>query len=261
MIELTDINRSLGGRAVLNGVNLAIERGATQVIVGASGAGKSVMLRHIIGLLSPDSGEVKIAGRSLAGVAGSDLEEMRNQFGVLFQSGALINWMNVFDNVSLPLYENTDWDAARIERVVHEKLALVDMQDAGAKMPAELSGGMRKRVGLARAIVRNPDIILYDEPTSGLDPVLARSIDQLICHLQKQLQVTSVVVTHDLHSAFLIGDRIAMLHKGRIAANCSARDFVEHDAAVVREFVEAQFGDLEVARAAAASTKRKGTNG
>ena len=259
MIELKHLSRSLGGKPVLADVSLTVERGETQVIVGASGAGKSVTLRHIIGLLTPDEGEVIVDARSVGKAKGSELEGIRNQFGVLFQSGALINWMNVFDNVALPLYEKTDSSDDRIRETVLAKLALVGMEESENKMPGELSGGMRKRVGLARAIVRDPAFMLYDEPTSGLDPVLARSIDALISRLQTRLQVTSVVVTHDLHSAFLVGDRVAMLHEGRIEANCSPDEFADHGSGVVREFVKSQFGTIETAKAAAqrAATQRK----
>ncbi|MFO7820826.1 MAG: ABC transporter ATP-binding protein [Lentisphaeria bacterium] len=250
MIELRNISRSLGGKPVLNGLNLCVENGQTQVIVGASGTGKSVTLRHIIGLLTPDDGSVTIEGSEVGVAKGSELERIRNRFGVLFQSGALINWMNVFDNVALPLYEKTDWRRDRICDTVDEKLALVGMEHTQHKMPAELSGGMRKRVGLARAIVMEPDIILYDEPTSGLDPVLARSIDRLIRDLQAKMQVTSIVVTHDLHSAFYIGDRIAMLHEGRVVANCPPSEFAEHQSQTIREFVQAQFGNINAAKVA-----------
>jgi len=247
MIQLDNISRNLGGKTVLCNLSMTVERGQTQVIVGASGAGKSVMLRHVIGLLTPDAGRVLIDGLPVGSAAAGDLEAVRSRFGVLFQSGALINWMNVFDNVALPLYEKTEMSDGEIRDNVMSKLELVGMQDAHAKMPAELSGGMRKRVGLARAIIRDPGVILYDEPTSGLDPVLARSIDHLICRLQDTLGVTSVVVTHDLHSAFYVGNRIAMLAEGQIEANCTPAEFARHASPTVQKFVQAQFGDQETA--------------
>jgi len=240
MIRLVDIHKSLGGRPVLRGVDLHVQRGETLVIVGASGTGKSVTLQHMVALLTPDRGQVLVEGERVDTVRGQALERIREKFGVLFQSGALINWMNVFDNVALPLYEKTDLDDAAVAEKVHSALALVGLEGVDEKMPAELSGGMRKRAGLARAIIRDPSIVLYDEPTSGLDPVMSRRIDRLIRSLQQRLQVTSVVVTHDLHSAFEVGDRIAMLAEGRIVEEGTPEEFRRSRDPLVREFLEAQ---------------------
>ncbi len=241
MIELRDVHKSLGGREVLRGVSLEVQRGETVVIVGPSGTGKSVTLQHMVGLLTPDRGEVLVEGLNVHAATGRALEKIRDRFGVLFQSGALINWMTVYDNVALPLYEKTDLGDAEIEQRVSEALALVGLEDAGPKMPAELSGGMRKRAGLARAIIHNPSIVLYDEPTSGLDPVMSRKIDALILDLRARLGVTSVVVTHDLRSAFTVGDRVAMLSGGRIVEIADPESFRRSNNPVIREFVDAQF--------------------
>lgn len=242
MIELRGIEKELGGKPVLRGLDLKVEAGRTMVIVGPSGTGKSVTLQHILGLLKPDCGEVLVDGEDIQRVRGKRLDALREKFGVLFQSGALINWMTVFDNVALPLMEKTDMSYAEIRAAVQEQLDMLELRDVEDKMPSELSGGMRKRVGLARAIIRHPSIVLYDEPTSGLDPVLSRSIDRLIRDLQRRLQVTSVVVTHDLVSAFAVGDDIAMLHEGRIVATGAPDEFFQSRHPFVQEFIAAQFG-------------------
>lgn len=245
MLELRDISKELDGKEVLKGVSFRIPAGETLVIVGASGAGKSVMLQHIAGLMAPDQGTITIDGVDLCAARGRRLEAVRDSFGMLFQSGALINWMSVRDNIALPLYEKTTLSDDEIRRIVEEKLELVGLQGTGDKMPAEISGGMRKRAGLARAIVRDPSLILYDEPTSGLDPVLSRTIDQLILTLQRDLGVTAVVVTHDLRSAFAVGNNVAMLHRGEIVELAPPEHFRNSRRRVVREFVDAQFGKTE----------------
>jgi len=242
MIELKNIHKNLGGRTILNGINLHIKNGETFVIVGPSGTGKSVTLKHILGLFTPDRGQVIINSKNICKLNNREMEPILNKFGVLFQSGALINWMNVYDNIALPLLEKTDLGTEEIQKLVSEKLEMVGLSGIETKMPAELSGGMKKRVGLARAIIRNPEIILYDEPTSGLDPVLSRSIDKLIINLQKQLQVTSVVVTHDLVSAFAIADRIAMLHSGVVIEVATPEQFKQSQNPLIKEFIISQFG-------------------
>lgn len=242
MLELIDIHKELAGRPVLCGISLTVERGHTQVVVGASGAGKSVTLQHIVGLLEPDSGMVRVAGCQVNHRKPRELEAIRERCGMLFQSGALINWMTVFDNIALPLRERTRMDERDIAHRVREVLDMVELDDVEDKMPDELSGGMKKRAGLARAIIRNPEVILYDEPTSGLDPVLSRSIDALIRNLQHRLTATSVVVTHDLQSALGIGDRIAMLHQGRIVCNATPEDFRQNQDPIIQAFVQAQLG-------------------
>jgi phospholipid/cholesterol/gamma-HCH transport system ATP-binding protein len=195
----------------------------------------------MIRLLTPDLGKIYVGDELMSTASGADLVRLRERFGVLFQSGALLEWMNVFDNVALPLREKTNMSNAEIEKRVDEKLHQVNLEDVHDVMPAELSGGMRKRVGLARAIVMNPEIILYDEPTSGLDPVTSRAIDQLIDRMRLELKVTSVVVTHDLFSALAIGTRIAMIYEGRILEISRPQDFIRSQNEIVKKFLDAQY--------------------
>ncbi len=242
MLELRNINKTLGGKPVLNNLSLRIERGETMVVVGSSGAGKSVALQHMIGLLKPDSGEVLLEGQPIQNASGNSLEQLRQCFGMLFQGGALINWMNIFDNIALPLRERGCFSEQDVKKRVRKALELVNLTDIDKKMPVSLSGGMTKRAGLARAIVTEPPIILYDEPTAGLDPILSRSIDRLIQRLQDEMGVTSVVVTHDLVSAFAVGDKIALIQQGQIASLGTKEEFKQDTSPLVREFIEAQFG-------------------
>ncbi|MBU4200036.1 MAG: ATP-binding cassette domain-containing protein [Verrucomicrobia bacterium] len=241
MIRFEHVTKYFGERTVLDDVSLDIEPGETFVIVGFSGAGKSVTLKHIIRLLTPDLGRVYIGAEAISEATGRDLELLREQFGVLFQGGALLEWLSVGENVALPLRERTAMTDAEIERRVQEKLKLVNLEGVMDAHPSELSGGMRKRVGLARAIVMNPHIILYDEPTSGLDPVTSRAIDQLIERMRQELNVTSVVVTHDLFSALSIGGRIAMISDGRIIEMAKPADFIKSKNEVVKSFLDAQY--------------------
>ncbi|MBP7830430.1 MAG: ATP-binding cassette domain-containing protein [Kiritimatiellae bacterium] len=241
MIRFEKVTRRLGGRLVLDAVDFEIEKGETFVIVGSSGAGKSVTLKHMVRLLTPDSGRVWVGDDVVSEARGAELERIRSRFGVLFQGAALLQWLNVGDNVALPLREHTRLGEDEIDRLVEEKLRLVNLEDIMEKFPSDLSGGMRKRVGLARAIVMQPEIILYDEPTSGLDPVTSRTIDQLIDNLRRELGVTSVVVTHDLHSALAIGTRIAMLHEGNIVEVSTPEEFIRSKQEVVRGFLDAQY--------------------
>lgn len=241
MIRFEQVTKQLGNKKVLNGIDYEIRKGETFVIVGASGAGKSVSLKHMVRLLTPDSGRVYVGDDCVSEAKGADLDRIRNRFGYLFQGAALMQWLNVADNVGLPLQMKTDMSDDEIDDLVREKLEMVNLADAFAKHPSELSGGMRKRVGLARAIITNPEIILYDEPTSGLDPVTSRTIDQLIDRLRVELGVTSVVVTHDLHSALAIATRIAMLHEGKMVEVCPPEAFIKSDNKVVQSFLEAQY--------------------
>lgn len=241
MIQLENVVKRLGGKIILDGVSLHVERGESLVLVGSSGTGKSVTLKHIVGLMQADSGSITVDGVDISTVSGAEASRLRRKFGMLFQSGALINWMSVFENIALPLYEHTRLNDAEIAEQVRQKLDLVNLPGCEQKKPGEISGGMKKRVGLARAIIGEPEILLYDEPTSGLDPVMSRHIDRLILSLQEKLGVTSVVVTHDLHSAFSVADRIAMLHEGTIIAHCTPEEFVKNDHPSVQEFVKAQF--------------------
>lgn len=241
-IELCDLTKSLGGRTVLDGVSLAIRKGETMCIIGGSGAGKSVTLKHIVGLLKPDRGCVKIDGVDVTHPKNGELEEARKKIGFCFQGSALLNSMSVYDNVALPLREHERLAETEVRRRVQEKLDLVGLGDAGDKMPSEISGGMKKRAGLARAIIRNPETILYDEPTAGLDPVIASTINDLILDMQKKLGVTSILVTHDMSSAFRVSDRIAMLLRGRILKVGSPAEFKASEDPIVRQFI---FGESE----------------
>ena len=241
-IELCELTKSLSGRTVLDGVSLAIQKGETMCVIGGSGAGKSVTLKHIVGLMKPDRGCVKVDGVDVTNTNHGSLEAARRKIGFCFQGSALLNSLTVFENVALPLREHERPDEAEIRGRVDEKLALVGLSDAGQKLPSEISGGMKKRVGLARAIIRNPAIILYDEPTAGLDPVMASTINDLILDMQKKLGVTSVLVTHDMSSAFRVSNRIAMLLKGKIVKVGTPAEFRASDDPLVKQFI---YGESE----------------
>lgn len=241
MIRFEQVTKRLGGRVILDAIDYEIQRGETFVIVGASGSGKSVSLKHMLRLLTPDTGKIWVGDDCVSEATGRDLDRIRKRFGFLFQSSALMQWMNVADNVGLPLHMNTDKSIEEIDALVHEKLDMVNLGDAFSKHPSELSGGMRKRVGLARAIITEPEIVLYDEPTSGLDPVTSRTIDRLIDRLRQELGITSVVVTHDLHSALAIATRIAMLHEGKMVEISSPAEFIKSKNTEVQNFLEAQY--------------------
>lgn len=238
-IEFQDLHKAYGLKAVLRGASLKIYRGEVMVILGGSGTGKSVTLRHMLGLERPDSGRVLIDGEDITDFSEEELYGPRKKFGMLFQSGGLFDSMNVFENIAFPLREHTDVDGEELDKVVREKLELVSLPGAEELMPVDLSGGMRKRVGLARSIVLNPQAILYDEPTTGLDPVTSQKINELIISLQKQLSVTSVVVTHDIQSAFSVGDRIAFLNKGIFEWVGSTSEARDSDHPLLREFLRA----------------------
>jgi phospholipid/cholesterol/gamma-HCH transport system ATP-binding protein len=238
MIRLEDVHKNLGGRKILDGVNLTIEKGETLVIIGGSGTGKSVTLKHMIGLMEPDHGNIFIDNIRVNGSSARTMRKVRNKMGVLFQSGALLNWMTVGQNVGLPLKEKTRKTAKEIEKIVDEKLELVDMKEAKDKLPSEISGGMKKRAGLARALATGPDIILYDEPTSGLDPVMSNVINRLVLRLQEELSVTTVVVTHDMSSAYQIANRIAMLFKGKIIACEDPASIQRSTNPIVKQFIQ-----------------------
>jgi phospholipid/cholesterol/gamma-HCH transport system ATP-binding protein len=237
MIEVQNLSRSFAAHRVLDGVSLAIQTGESVVIIGRSGCGKSVLLKHIIGLLAPEEGSVLIDGENLVGMNERQLLKVRQKFGMLFQSSALFDSMSVAENVGFALRRERRWTEAEIGRKVSEALEVVDLPGIGEKRPSELSGGMRKRVGLARAIVYQPEIVLYDEPTTGLDPVMADSIDQLILRVCERFKVTSVVVTHDMRSARRIAQRILMLHRGRIHATGRPDEIFGSTDPVVQQFV------------------------
>lgn len=241
MIKFENVTKRFGKKVVLNGLSLEIRKGEIFVIVGPSGTGKSVTLKHMVHLLTPDSGSVFVDGEDISHADSTELERLRENFGYLFQGGALLAWLNIFDNVALPLREKTKLSEEEITQKVKETLALVELENDGEKFPSEISGGMQKRAGLARAIIRNPQIVLYDEPTSGLDPVMSRHIDRLIKNLNQKLGITSIVVTHDLNSALSIGHRIAMLKAGSLVELSTPEEFNNSQNPVVREFLDAQF--------------------
>ncbi len=218
MIKLIDVHKSFGKQHVLRGVHLDIEDGKTTVIIGKSGGGKSVLLKHIIGLLQPDSGQVLIDGVDITKLNDKRLNETRKKFGMLFQEAALFDSMTVGENVAFPLREHTKFKEEEIREIVADRLRDVGLTGIEQKLPSELSGGMRKRVGLARAIALHPQIVLFDEPTTGLDPVMTEAINQLIMETQNKLHLTCVVISHDLGSIFKISDKIAMLYEGEIIA-------------------------------------------
>ncbi len=248
MIELLNVYKSFNHVNVLNGINIKISEGETFVIIGQSGTGKTVTLRHISGLLDPDSGDVLIDGVKMNGAKNRTKEKLRKKMGIVFQSGALINWMNVRDNISLPMRENKLFSSEEIERITNEKLELLQLKDAADKMPSDISGGMKKRASLARVLVINPEIILYDEPTSGLDPVMSEHINELIKRMQKEFGVTSIVVTHDMHSAYYVADRIAMLYQGNIIQCGTPEKIKNTDNPIVKQFITGQIsGPIEVA--------------
>ncbi|HEX8253807.1 MAG TPA: ABC transporter ATP-binding protein [Thermoanaerobaculia bacterium] len=238
-VEFVDVNKAYGPKQVLRGANLKVYRGEVVVILGGSGTGKSVTLRHMLGLEAPDSGRVIVEEEDVTDLPEEELYRIRKKFGMLFQSGALFDSMTVFENVAFPLREHTDMSEEEIARNVREKLELVNLPNTEHLMPVDLSGGMRKRVGLARSIVLDPKVILYDEPTTGLDPITSQTINELIIDLQAKLNVTSVVVTHDIHSAFSVGDRIAFLHQGVFEWVGTMDEARDSDHPRLREFLKA----------------------
>lgn len=225
MIELQDVSKAFGSQVVLDHLSLQIPAGKLTVILGPSGEGKSVTLKHIIGLLPPDSGRVIVDGIDLWSLSEQERTAFRKKFGMLFQNAALFDSMTVFENVAFPLREHTNLSEEEISKKVHEKLAMVGLEKAAEKLPSELSGGMRKRAGLARAIALEPKIILYDEPTTGLDPLMTESINQLITDTQKKLSITSIVISHDIESTFRVADLVVLLYRGKIIAQGSPEDF------------------------------------
>ena len=237
MIKLVGVEKTFGKQAVLRGVNLTIPTGKLTTIIGPSGEGKSVLLKHIIGLMQPDRGEVWIDGTDIARLKGQALNEVRKKFAMLFQGAALFDSMTVFENVAFPLREKLRLKGDTVTRRVEEKLEQVGLKGMGHKFPAELSGGMRKRAGLARALVMEPEIILFDEPTTGLDPLLAKAIHDLIVAMQQQFGFTAVMVSHEIPEIFGISDYVAMLKNGRIAKMASSSEFVKTTDEEIREFI------------------------
>jgi phospholipid/cholesterol/gamma-HCH transport system ATP-binding protein len=239
MIEIKQLKKNFGSKKVLDGVDLQIETGKTLVIIGKSGTGKSVLIKHIVALLKPDEGEIYIEGKNLLSMGEKELYELRKRFGFLFQGGALFDSMTVEENIALPLIEaGRGYSASEIGEGVANKLELVGLPGIQKLKPAELSGGMKKRVGLARALITNPDYILYDEPTTGLDPVMSDSIDNLIKDLASKLTVTSIVVTHDMYSVKNVADKVAMMHEGKIYFYGTPLELVESDDPVIVNFIK-----------------------
>lgn len=238
VIQFKEVRKSFGTQQVLRGLNLSIPKGKITVIIGRSGGGKSVILKHMIGLLQPDAGKVVVDDVTLSTLDSIQLREIRMKFGMLFQNAALFDSLNVYDNVAFPLVEHADMNLAQMGKRVKELLTLVGLPDIGHKMPAELSGGMRKRVGLARAIALKPEIILYDEPTTGLDPIMTDAIDNLILSMQKELGITSVVISHDIAATFHVADQIAMINDGKIILAGTPDEFRTTTNPLVRQFLE-----------------------
>lgn len=238
ILRLRGVTKSFSRQRVLDRLDLDIARGETLVVIGRSGCGKSVLLKHLTGLVLPDSGEILFEGEDITRFDRKKIFQMRMHFGMLFQSSALFDSMSVGENVALPLRKHKIMEEAEIERIAAEKLALVGLTDVYDQFPAEMSGGMKKRIGLARAVVMNPQVVLYDEPTTGLDPIMADVINELIRKLQRELTITSVVVTHDMKSAYHVGDRIAMLHEGKIIVSGTPEEVRSTDHPILRQFIE-----------------------
>ncbi len=247
VIELRRVSKRFGRLVVLDELSLTVERGKCLVVIGPSGTGKSVMLKHIVGLISPDRGEVWYDGRRIDHLPQRELMALRTDFGFLFQMGALFDSMTVAENVAFPLVEHSAKRAGEVRAVAEEKLALVGLAGTGDKMPMQMSGGQRKRVALARAIALDPKVILYDEPTTGLDPIRSDVINELILKLQRELTVTSIVVTHDMQSAMKVADRIVMLSKGQIVFDGTADQIRANTDPVVHRFVVGEASDEELA--------------
>jgi phospholipid/cholesterol/gamma-HCH transport system ATP-binding protein len=231
------LRKTFGGKVVLEDVNFAVERGTVCVVMGGSGSGKSTVLRHLIGAYKPDSGEIYLDGQEITHLPESALARVRRKFGMLFQGGALLNSLTVGENIALPIRHHTDLPDETIELMVKMKLELVGLRDAEHLKPSQISGGMQKRVSLARAIALDPKIVFYDEPSAGLDPVVTAVIDKLMIDLTKVMGITSLVVTHDMHSAFRIADQMIMLHRGRIVAHGTPEEIKNSSDPLVQQFI------------------------
>ncbi len=240
MIEVLYVSKAFEDHKVLERVSLTVKTGETMCIIGRSGSGKSVLLKHLVGLIKPDDGSVLINGVDFLDLSGAELARLRLKFGMLFQSAALFDSMTAFENVAFPLREHTTMTTQAIAQRVHECLELVGLKDIDDLYPAELSGGMRKRVGLARALSINPEIILYDEPTTGIDPIMGDIINDLIVSLRDRLKVTSVVVTHDMRSAYKVADRIAMLYNGGILEVGTPDEIRQSKNPIVQQFIKGE---------------------
>lgn len=239
MIEIKKLHKSFGNNKVLQGINLEIDTGETIVIIGRSGCGKSVLIKHIVGLLYPDDGYVKVEGHRVDEMSLKELYKLRSKFGFLFQASALFDSMTVEENIALPLVESgKNFSRVELDKKVAEKLELVGMMGVQKLKPAELSGGMKKRVGLARALITDPDYIFYDEPTTGLDPIMSDSIDDLIKELTDKLNATSVVVTHDMYSVKKVANQVAMMHEGKIYFTGTPAELISSNDRIIKEFIQ-----------------------
>lgn len=237
MIEIIDLHKSFGKKMVLDGVDLKVKKGESMVVIGGSGSGKSVLLKHIIGILKPEQGRVLIDGVDITTLSEDQLYEKRKKFGMLFQLSALFDSLSVWENVGFSLIRHKKMDEKEVRAIATEKLRLVGLAGVEDLMPSELSGGMKKRVGLARAIAHEPEILLYDEPTTGLDPIMADAINDLIVEMKQRMSVTSVAITHDMQSAYKIADRIAMLYEGKIIETGTPEEVKNTHNPVVRQFI------------------------
>lgn len=242
MIEVRNLRKRFGSQEVLKGVSFSVPKGSTRVILGLSGSGKSVLMKHMIGLLKPDDGELLIDGEDITKLDTKAMRQVRRKFGMVFQQAALFDSMNVADNVAFPLREHSKLNPQEIADKVTEKLAMVGLEKMQHKFPSELSGGMRKRVGLARAVVLDPMVVLYDEPTTGLDPITTDNVDNMILDAKAALDVTSVVISHDIGSAFKVADDIAVIHEGRIVEDCPKEQIRESKHPFVQDFLRTWFG-------------------
>jgi len=245
MIDVRDLVQRIGTQEILRGFSIPVIKGETLVLLGRSGGGKSVFLRHLIGLMKPISGQILVEGVDITHFNERQLEAVRRKIGMVFQDGALFDSMSVFENVAFPLRERGERSEVVIARKVEETLALVNMGGHEKKMPVNLSGGMRKRVALARAIVSPPEVILYDEPTAGLDPIVSDSINRLIRRMQRQLAATSIVVTHDMVSCYHIADRVALLNEGRVYFYGTTEELKRSEDPVIRDFVDGRSDEAE----------------
>ncbi len=239
-IRIHDLHKSFGSKLVLDGVNIDVAPAESLVIIGGSGTGKSVLLKHVIGLLKPDSGTVEVDGTAVESLGNRQITEFRRKFGMAFQEGALFDSMTVWQNVAFPLQRLTKKSHSEINDRVEECLSMVRLEGVGSKLPSQLSGGMRRRVGFARAVAHQPEILLFDEPTTGLDPITTALIDDVILDLSDRLKTTSVTITHDMESAYRIADRIAMLHQGKIIAEAPPEEFKRLDDPRVQQFIHGQ---------------------
>ncbi len=242
IIDIIDLHKSFGTAKVLTGINLKVPEGSTCVILGGSGSGKTVLMKHMIGLLKPDRGQVIVDGEDIVPFGADQLEALRRKFGMVFQAAALFDSMTVYENVSFPLREHSKTKEEEIREIVKQKLSIVGLKDVEDKYPSDLSGGMRKRVGLARAIILDPKIVLYDEPTTGLDPITTDYVDEMILDAKKELGVTSVVISHDIASAFKVADNIAFLYQGVIVDQGAPEELRDSQHPQVKLFLQTWFG-------------------